>query len=55
MPFLPLMLRKDGVELKLFTAIATLGTPRDVTLHELRVETFFPADRTTEDWFKAAY
>ncbi|MEJ7804491.1 MAG: helix-turn-helix transcriptional regulator [Telluria sp.] len=55
LPFLPLTLRKDGVELKLFTAIATLGTPRDVTLHELRVETFFPADRTTEDWFKAAY
>ncbi len=55
LPFLPITLRKDGVELKLFTAIATLGTPRDVTLHELRVETFFPADRATEDWFKANY
>ena len=55
LPFLPITLRKDGVELKLFTAIATLGTPRDVTLHELRVETFFPADRVTEDWFKAHY
>ena len=55
LPFLPITLRKEGIELKLFTAIATLGTPRDVTLHELRVETFFPADRVTEDWFKAHY
>jgi transcriptional regulator with XRE-family HTH domain len=55
LPFLPITLRKDDVELKLFTAIATLGTPRDVTLHELRVETFFPADSATEDWFKATF
>jgi len=26
----------------------TLGTPRDVTLQELRVETFFPADAESE-------
>ncbi len=55
LPFLPITLCKDGVELKLFTAIATLGTPRDVTLHELRVETFFPADSVTEDWFKSTF
>ncbi len=55
LPFLPITLRKDGVQLKLFTAIATLGTPRDVTLHELRVESFFPADQATEDWFKATF
>jgi transcriptional regulator with XRE-family HTH domain len=53
LPFLPITLRKDGVELKLFTTIATLGTPRDVTLHELRVESFFPADSATEHWFRA--
>jgi transcriptional regulator with XRE-family HTH domain len=55
LPFLPISLRKDGVELKLFTAIATLGTPRDVTLHELRIESFFPADSVTEHWFKARF
>ena len=53
LPFMPITLRKDGIELKLFTAIATLGTPRDVTLHELRIESFFPADSATERWFKA--
>jgi hypothetical protein len=26
----------------------TLGTPQDVTLQELRIETFFPADRESE-------
>ena len=55
LPFLPVTLRKDGVELKLFTAISTLGTPRDVTLHELRIESFFPADSTTEQWFRARF
>jgi transcriptional regulator with XRE-family HTH domain len=53
LPFLPVTLRKDGVELNLFTTIATLGTPRDVTLHELRIESFFPADDATREWFHA--
>ncbi|SMP62264.1 helix-turn-helix domain-containing protein [Noviherbaspirillum suwonense] len=52
LPFLPVTLRKDGVELRLFTTIATLGTPRDVTVHELRVESFFPADEATAQWFR---
>jgi transcriptional regulator with XRE-family HTH domain len=52
LPFLPVTLRKDGVELNLFTTIATLGTPRDVTLHELRIESFFPADEVTREWFQ---
>jgi hypothetical protein len=26
----------------------TLGTPHDVTLQELRIETFFPADEESE-------
>ncbi len=41
---LPVHLRKDGLDVRLFSTIMTLGTPRDVTLQELRVETFFPAD-----------
>jgi transcriptional regulator with XRE-family HTH domain len=47
-PFLPLHLAKDGLELQLFTAITSVGTPQDVTAQELRVETFFPADPATE-------
>jgi transcriptional regulator with XRE-family HTH domain len=53
LPFLPVSLLKDGVKLKLFTTIATLGTPRDVTLHELRIESFFPADEATAQWFRS--
>lgn len=47
-PVLPLTLRKGGVAAGFFTTIATLGTPQDVTLQELRVECFFPADEATE-------
>ncbi|WP_312520025.1 helix-turn-helix domain-containing protein [Massilia sp.] len=53
LPFLPLTLRKDGLELNLFTTITTLGTPHDVTLHELRLESFFPADDASREWFLA--
>jgi transcriptional regulator with XRE-family HTH domain len=53
LPFVPVTLRKDGVELNLFTTIATMGTPRDVTLHELRIESFFPADAASAAWFRA--
>lgn len=44
---LPMHFRKGDVSLKLFTTIATLGTPQDITLQELRIESFFLADRTT--------
>jgi len=45
---LPIHIRKDDVELRLFSTIMTLGTLQDVTLQELRVETFFPADEVSE-------
>ncbi|MGI8551280.1 MAG: helix-turn-helix domain-containing protein [Dehalococcoidia bacterium] len=37
----------DG-DLALFTTIATLGAPTDVTAAELAIETFYPADEQTE-------
>ena len=40
--------RKGETALALFTTIATLGTPQDVTAQELRVESFFPMDDETE-------
>ena len=49
-PFLSLALRKGDLALRFFTTIATLGTPQDITLQELRVECFFPADEPTEDF-----
>jgi transcriptional regulator with XRE-family HTH domain len=46
-PVLPMHFSKGGTKLALFTAIATLGTPRDVTAQELRIESFFPLDDET--------
>lgn len=46
---LPLRIRKDGLELAFFTTIATLGTAADVTLSELRIESYFPADSQTAE------
>jgi transcriptional regulator with XRE-family HTH domain len=54
LPFLPMRIKKEGVSLSLFTSIATMGTPHDVTVHELRVESFFPADDATAQWFQSA-
>ena len=51
-PVLPMHFRKGGTELRLFTTIATLGTPHDVTLQELRIESFFPMDDETRDAFR---
>jgi transcriptional regulator with XRE-family HTH domain len=36
------------VELSLFTTLTSFGTPRDITVDELAVELFFPADEITE-------
>ena len=46
-PVLPMHFRKGKTELRLFTTIATLGIPQDITLQELRVESFFPMDEQT--------
>ena len=45
---LPIHIRKGNLELRLFSTIMTLGTPQDVTLQELRIETLFPADEASE-------
>jgi transcriptional regulator with XRE-family HTH domain len=45
---LPIHLRTNECELRIFSTIMTLGTPKDVTLQELRIETFFPADEASE-------
>jgi transcriptional regulator with XRE-family HTH domain len=47
-PMLPLCLAKDGLRLELFSTVATLGTPLDITLQELRIESFFPANEATD-------
>ncbi|MEO7556532.1 MAG: helix-turn-helix domain-containing protein [Acidimicrobiales bacterium] len=44
----PLCLDVAGTELSLFTTLTMFATPQDVTLAELAVELFFPADAQTE-------
>lgn len=45
---LPVDIELDGNELSLFTTIATLASPSDITLQELRLETLLPANPETE-------
>ena len=45
--------QKRDVSLRLFTTIATLGTPQDITLQELRIESFFPMDEPTAAVFRS--
>ena len=47
-PLVSMQLRKDDLSLTFFSMITTLGTPRDVTLQQLKIECFFPADVATE-------
>jgi transcriptional regulator with XRE-family HTH domain len=47
-PFLPLEFRKGDLALRYFTTLTSLGTPHDITLQELRIESYFPADEATE-------
>jgi len=47
-PFLAIHFRKHELDLQFFTTLTSLGTPYDITLQELRIESFFPADEATE-------
>ncbi len=46
-PLLTTVLRRDEHRLRFFSTITTFGTPRDVTLEELRIECCFPVDEAT--------
>lgn len=46
-PLLTTVLQRDDQQLRFFSTITTFGTPRDVTLDELRIECCFPVDEAT--------
>jgi transcriptional regulator with XRE-family HTH domain len=46
-PIIEVTFDVDGVALRFFSTVTTLGTPLDITLQELRIEMFHPADATT--------
>ena len=45
--FVPLRLRSGDDELSFFSTLASFGTALDITLAELAIEAFFPADDAT--------
>ena len=53
-PLLPIHIRKEAISLNVFTTIATLGTPQDITVQEIRIESFFPIDDATAKFFRKA-
>jgi len=54
--FVPLVLQgMDGPELTFFSTLATFGTALDVTVAELAIESFFPANKITELALRTAF
>jgi transcriptional regulator with XRE-family HTH domain len=47
--FIPLRLNLPGGQLSFFSTTTVFGTPVDVTLAEIAIESFFPADEATRD------
>lgn len=45
--FVPLIIRSDQGVLRFFSTVATFGTALDITVAELAIESFFPADNAT--------
>lgn len=52
-PVLPVVVHAGRFRASLFSTLTTLGNPQDVTLQELRIECFYPADDATRDLFEA--
>lgn len=43
----PMVFRFQDRELRLFSTITTFGTPQDITLEEISIESYYPADAET--------
>ena len=50
----PLRLRTPLGELRFLSTVTTFGTPVDITVEELSIETFFPADPATAEALRRA-
>ena len=48
---IPMVIRIDGRELRLFSTITTFGTPMDITLDEVAIESYHPADAESAAYF----
>jgi transcriptional regulator with XRE-family HTH domain len=48
-PTLPLVLQRDALTLRFFTVLTTISAPQTVSLDELKIESYFPADQATQE------
>ena len=48
---IPMIIRIGGRELRLFSTITTFGTPMDITLDEVAIESYYPADAESAAYF----
>jgi transcriptional regulator with XRE-family HTH domain len=48
---IPMILRVAGRELRMFSTITTFGTPMDITLDEVAIESYYPADAESAAYF----
>lgn len=48
---IPMTIRVGGRELNLFSTITTFGTPMDITLDEVAIESYYPADEASAAYF----
>jgi transcriptional regulator with XRE-family HTH domain len=44
----------NGRRLSFFSTITTFGTPLDITVSEIAIEAFFPADDLTSQWLRSS-
>ncbi len=47
LPIIPVCFRSGKQDFRFFSTVTVLGTPQDITLQEIRIECFFPADEET--------
>jgi transcriptional regulator with XRE-family HTH domain len=50
---IPMHVARDGFDVSLFSTVTTVGAPRDITVQELRIECFIPADDASERMVEA--
>jgi transcriptional regulator with XRE-family HTH domain len=48
LPVIPIRILKDGATLSYFSMLTTLATPQAIATQELRIESMFPLDESTE-------
>jgi len=49
-PVAAFVLTRDDIKLSWFSTVTTFGTPQDITVEELRIETLFPLDDITDSF-----